>query len=123
MNKGFHGITGYDSHPKEYLDMNPGDTILFHPLLIHGSGPNTSQVCIKRCTPKILKNFPQFTMIIIIIIIILCLIVYENTYNSTFLQQTFFFKLTNNKIIHYLHLRLIMKVSTYLVLTLPTFEN
>ncbi|XP_060880494.1 phytanoyl-CoA dioxygenase, peroxisomal-like [Metopolophium dirhodum] len=43
VNKGFHGITGYDSHQKKYLDMNPGDTVLFHPLLIHGSGPNTSQ--------------------------------------------------------------------------------
>ncbi|KAL4149354.1 hypothetical protein QTP88_003316 [Uroleucon formosanum] len=43
VNKGFHGITGYDSEEKKYLNMNPGDTVLFHPLLIHGSGPNTSQ--------------------------------------------------------------------------------
>lgn len=45
VNKGFHGIIGYDQCQKEYLNMNPGDTVLFHPLLIHGSGPNTTKVC------------------------------------------------------------------------------
>jgi len=49
VNKGFHGIIGYDNHQKKYLEMNPGDTVLFHPLLIHGSGPNTSQVCMILC--------------------------------------------------------------------------
>lgn len=61
MNKGFHGITGYDSEEKKYLNMNPGDTVLFHPLLIHGSGPNTSQVCIKSCESK--KNTVKFSSI------------------------------------------------------------
>ncbi|XP_025416065.1 phytanoyl-CoA dioxygenase, peroxisomal-like [Sipha flava] len=42
VNKGFHGIEGYDQYQKEYLNMEPGDTVLFHSLLIHGSGPNMS---------------------------------------------------------------------------------
>lgn len=46
MNKGFHGVDGYDEHRKAYLNMNTGDTVFFHPLLIHGSGPNTSKVYI-----------------------------------------------------------------------------
>jgi ectoine hydroxylase-related dioxygenase (phytanoyl-CoA dioxygenase family) len=45
VNKGFHGIEGYDQYQKEYLNMEPGDTVLFHSLLIHGSGPNMSNVC------------------------------------------------------------------------------
>jgi len=43
VNKGFHGISGYDDHRKLYLSMDLGDTIFFHPLLIHGSGPNMSK--------------------------------------------------------------------------------
>lgn len=58
VNKGFHGIIGYDNHQKKYLAMNPGDTILFHPLLIHGSGPNTSQVCM--CLKLIIQNIIKF---------------------------------------------------------------
>lgn len=37
----YHGIMDYDpSHPRVHLEMGPGDTVLFHPLLIHGSGRN-----------------------------------------------------------------------------------
>ena len=28
--------------PRVYLEMHPGDTVFFHPLLIHGSGANTT---------------------------------------------------------------------------------
>ena len=39
----YHGIQGIDPHiPKVYLEMDIGDTVFFHPLLIHGSGTNTS---------------------------------------------------------------------------------
>lgn len=48
VNKGFHGVVGYDQYEKKYLDMDPGDTIFFHPLLIHGSGPNLSKVCMNK---------------------------------------------------------------------------
>lgn len=40
----YHGVKGYDSHPAVYLEMNKGDTVFFHPLLIHGSGPNLTKV-------------------------------------------------------------------------------
>ncbi len=37
----YHGIMDYDpSHPRVHLEMQAGDTVLFHPLLIHGSGTN-----------------------------------------------------------------------------------
>ena len=40
MNKAFHGVLGYDDHPVVELSMEKGDTVFFHPILIHGSGPN-----------------------------------------------------------------------------------
>eukprot|EP00948_MAST-09A_sp_MAST-9A-sp1_P000017 g17.t1 len=47
-NRSYHGIQDFHRDPKKYevkmkhVHMNVGDTIFFHPLLIHGSGPNTS---------------------------------------------------------------------------------
>lgn len=43
VNKMYHGIMDYDfsdSEKRVYLDMEPGDTVFFHPILIHGSGSN-----------------------------------------------------------------------------------
>ena len=41
VNKMYHGIRDYDpSSPRVHLEMGPGDTVFFHPLLIHGSGMN-----------------------------------------------------------------------------------
>lgn len=37
----YHGIMDYDpSYPRVHLEMAAGDTVFFHPLLIHGSGRN-----------------------------------------------------------------------------------
>lgn len=37
----YYGILDYDpSYPRVYLEMQAGDTVFFHPLLIHGSGTN-----------------------------------------------------------------------------------
>lgn len=38
VNKAYHGIRGVDHKKKVELHMEKGDTIFFHPLLIHGSG-------------------------------------------------------------------------------------
>lgn len=43
VNAMYHGIQGYDSHEKLNLCMDKGDTVFFHPLLIHGSGTNRSK--------------------------------------------------------------------------------
>uniref|UniRef100_T2MJ14 phytanoyl-CoA dioxygenase n=1 Tax=Hydra vulgaris TaxID=6087 RepID=T2MJ14_HYDVU len=46
LNKGFLGINGFDKIKKkefEYLEMETGDTVFFHPLLFHGSGRNKTQ--------------------------------------------------------------------------------
>ena len=41
VNKMYHGIMDYDlKGPLVYAEMEAGDTIFFHPLLIHGSGAN-----------------------------------------------------------------------------------
>ncbi|KAL5015059.1 hypothetical protein ScPMuIL_009329 [Solemya velum] len=41
VNKMYHGIQNYDpSYPRVHLPMDEGDTVFFHPLLIHGSGMN-----------------------------------------------------------------------------------
>ena len=37
----YHGVRDFDpSSPRVHLEMGPGDTVFFHPLLIHGSGMN-----------------------------------------------------------------------------------
>lgn len=39
MNKAFHGILEFDkSAERAYLEMEAGDAVFFHPLLVHGSG-------------------------------------------------------------------------------------
>ena len=40
----YHGIHDYDpSQPRLHLEMEAGDTVFFHPLLIHGSGMNRTE--------------------------------------------------------------------------------
>lgn len=37
----YHGIMDFDaSAPRVHLEMEKGDTVFFHPLLLHGSGTN-----------------------------------------------------------------------------------
>lgn len=44
VNKMYHGVRDYDpSQPRVHLIMEKGDTVFFHPVLIHGSGMNQSQ--------------------------------------------------------------------------------
>ncbi|XP_008304409.1 phytanoyl-CoA dioxygenase, peroxisomal-like [Stegastes partitus] len=44
VNKMYHGVRGYDpQQPRVHLEMEKGDTVFFHPLLIHGSGMNQTQ--------------------------------------------------------------------------------
>lgn len=45
VNKMYHGIQDLDIDKVNltYLEMNCGDTVFFHPLLIHGSGANRTQ--------------------------------------------------------------------------------
>lgn len=41
VNKMYHGVRDFDpSSPRVHLEMEAGDTVFFHPLLIHGSGMN-----------------------------------------------------------------------------------
>ncbi|XP_045762713.1 probable phytanoyl-CoA dioxygenase isoform X2 [Maniola jurtina] len=44
-NKMYHGILdpAASEEPRAQLEMSPGDTVFFHPLLVHGSGPNTTR--------------------------------------------------------------------------------
>lgn len=34
----------YDNYDKVFLEMDKGDTVFFHPLLVHGSGINKTKV-------------------------------------------------------------------------------
>ncbi len=45
VNAGFFGIPGLNIEHRRHLSMRRGDTLLFHPLLIHGSGRNRSADC------------------------------------------------------------------------------
>ncbi|BES89738.1 Phytanoyl-CoA dioxygenase (PhyH) [Nesidiocoris tenuis] len=40
VNKAYHGVLGHDDYKTVALTMEKGDTVFFHPLLIHGSGAN-----------------------------------------------------------------------------------
>jgi len=46
-NHAYHGILGQiDANERIHLEMNPGDCVFFHPLLVHGSGSNvTPEAC------------------------------------------------------------------------------
>ncbi|KAM9328283.1 phytanoyl-CoA dioxygenase, peroxisomal isoform 2-T2 [Pholidichthys leucotaenia] len=44
VNKMYHGVRDYDpQHLRVHLAMEKGDTVFFHPLLIHGSGMNQTK--------------------------------------------------------------------------------
>ncbi|XP_053718952.1 phytanoyl-CoA dioxygenase, peroxisomal [Synchiropus splendidus] len=44
VNTMYHGVRDYDPElPRVHLEMEKGDTVFFHPLLIHGSGVNRTQ--------------------------------------------------------------------------------
>ncbi|NRA07046.1 MAG: phytanoyl-CoA dioxygenase family protein [Myxococcales bacterium] len=43
FNSGFFAARGVDLERRRHLEMQAGDTLLFHPLLVHGSGRNRSQ--------------------------------------------------------------------------------
>ena len=42
VNYGFYGVKDLDISQRVHVELQPGDTLLFHPLLIHGSGSNKS---------------------------------------------------------------------------------
>ena len=43
-NSMYYGIQNFDDFGKlKYLEMSPGDTVFFHPLLVHGSGMNKTK--------------------------------------------------------------------------------
>jgi phytanoyl-CoA hydroxylase len=44
VNKMYHGVVNFDpeSSTRIWVEMNEGDTVFFHPLLLHGSGANRS---------------------------------------------------------------------------------
>jgi len=43
VNFGFFAIEEIDTSKRVHIPMDPGDTLLFHPLLVHGSGRNRSR--------------------------------------------------------------------------------
>ncbi len=44
VNKMYHGVKGWNPENKRiWVEMEEGDTVFFHPILLHGSGTNTSQ--------------------------------------------------------------------------------
>jgi len=44
VNKMYHGVRDFDpDHPRVHLEMDEGDTVFFHPILIHGSGANRTK--------------------------------------------------------------------------------
>ena len=42
VNHGFFGLQGVSVEDRVHVEMEPGDTLLFHPLIVHGSGRNRS---------------------------------------------------------------------------------
>jgi len=44
VNKAFHQVEGFEDYPVVSLRMEKGDTVFFHPILVHGSGINKTEV-------------------------------------------------------------------------------
>ena len=42
VNTGFFAADGVDREQRVHVEMDPGDVLLVHPLLVHGSGRNRS---------------------------------------------------------------------------------
>ena len=42
VNHAFYGVDDVDRTERVHIEMQPGDTLFFHPLLVHGSGRNRS---------------------------------------------------------------------------------
>ena len=42
INHGFYAVQDVDRTDRVHVEMAPGDTLLFHPLIVHGSGQNRS---------------------------------------------------------------------------------
>ncbi|KAI8806840.1 phytanoyl-CoA 2-hydroxylase in complex with iron and 2-Oxoglutarate [Cladochytrium replicatum] len=63
VNKMYHGVTDLSSGkeaPRVYAEMEPGDTIFFHPLLIHGSGANRTQGYRKAISCHYASSFCEY---------------------------------------------------------------
>ena len=43
LNAGYFGVEDIETDNRVHLEMNPGDTVFFHPILVHGSGRNRTQ--------------------------------------------------------------------------------
>ncbi|XP_021926899.1 phytanoyl-CoA dioxygenase, peroxisomal-like isoform X1 [Zootermopsis nevadensis] len=43
INKAFHRVEGFENQPLVSLEMEKGDTVFFHPILVHGSGINKTK--------------------------------------------------------------------------------
>ena len=57
----YHGIQNYDpSSPRLHLEMEAGDTVFFHPLLIHGSGMNRTEG-FRKVNPMTTTPHPHHT--------------------------------------------------------------
>ena len=45
VNFAFYGIEDASGLERIHIEMEPGDTVFFHPLLVHGSGRNLTSEC------------------------------------------------------------------------------
>ncbi|KAF5305414.1 hypothetical protein FQR65_LT18703 [Abscondita terminalis] len=61
-NRIFYGVLDVEKYSPIYLHMKKGDTIFFHTLLLHGSGPNVTQGYRKALTCHYVNNNSIFYM-------------------------------------------------------------
>lgn len=69
VNRMYHGIDNMpDGMEPTYLEMEAGDTVFFHPLLIHGSGANKTKgfrkvvhTCLIMCSDIVHSRFIQWS--------------------------------------------------------------
>ena len=64
VNKLYHGVRDFDPNaPRVHLPMEMGDTVFFHPLLIHGSGMNKTKGFRKVIQCKLTKSTEYFLLV------------------------------------------------------------
>ena len=56
----FHEVQGFEGAEKVNLIMERGDTVFFHPTILHGAGPNLSKVNNYSTIKKLLHVFKLF---------------------------------------------------------------
>ena len=102
----YHGVRGFDNEPKAMLSMEKGDTVFFHPILLHGSGDNFTKVGFAVGCLEPIRLPSEIKKVLYNVIFFLSFFFYRNFFffSLSFLIENSFLK-TILFLQHYKHIR------------------